>query len=255
MRTVSLRWAAPVNALDVGAVSLGGRTVRCRWVIGADGTDSRVGDGPLSIRRGAVSRGSGCVSIFVSRHGPTTSRSIGASVARSTKRRSDRRDMHRSHRRQGRPVFRGPGGIVSRAWSADCGRGADDLDARGDFCIHRVAAGDSRAARAIGDASGSVDAITGEGLALAFRQAAILAEALSRDDLAIYQAAHRRIGRIPRLMSRLMLGLGGRTGMRRRALRVLACWPRCSTGCWRFMWERCGRRRPHLDFVGLPGGC
>ena len=66
----------------------------------------------------------------------------------------------------------------------------------------------------IGDASGSVDAITGEGLALAFRQAAILAEALSKNDLAIYQAAHRRIGRIPRLMSRLMLGLGGRAGVR-----------------------------------------
>ncbi len=61
----------------------------------------------------------------------------------------------------------------------------------------------------IGDASGSVDAITGEGLALAFRQATILAEALSKDDLTIYQAAHQRISRMPRLMSRLMLGLGG----------------------------------------------
>ncbi len=35
----------------------------------------------------------------------------------------------------------------------------------------------------VGDASGSVDAITGEGLALGFRQAMALADALERGDL------------------------------------------------------------------------
>jgi menaquinone-9 beta-reductase len=57
----------------------------------------------------------------------------------------------------------------------------------------------------IGDASGSVDAITGEGLALCFRQAAALALALKADDLTLYQKAHRRIQRIPSLMSRALL--------------------------------------------------
>jgi flavin-dependent dehydrogenase len=57
----------------------------------------------------------------------------------------------------------------------------------------------------IGDASGSVDAITGEGLALCFRQAAALAVALNNDDLTLYQQAHRRIQRLPRLISRSLL--------------------------------------------------
>ena len=39
---VVLRWATPVSAIDGGAVEAGGRTVRCRWMLGADGTNSRV---------------------------------------------------------------------------------------------------------------------------------------------------------------------------------------------------------------------
>ena len=57
----------------------------------------------------------------------------------------------------------------------------------------------------IGDASGSVDAVTGEGLALCFRQASALAKALNADDLALYQHAHRRIQLAPSLMSRSLL--------------------------------------------------
>ncbi len=77
----------------------------------------------------------------------------------------------------------------------------------------------------VGDASGSVDAVTGSGLSLAFRQALALAAALERDDLGAYRAAHRRIGRMPRLMARLMLAMDGRTWLRHRALRALACRP------------------------------
>ena len=57
----------------------------------------------------------------------------------------------------------------------------------------------------IGDASGSVDAVTGEGMALCFRQAAALSLALRANDLALYQQAHRRIQRVPSLMSRSLL--------------------------------------------------
>ncbi|MDP9171711.1 MAG: FAD-dependent monooxygenase, partial [Acidobacteriota bacterium] len=45
----------------------------------------------------------------------------------------------------------------------------------------------------IGDASGSVDAITGEGLCLSFRQAELLADAMSSGDLAGYDRAHPRL--------------------------------------------------------------
>lgn len=59
----------------------------------------------------------------------------------------------------------------------------------------------------IGDASGSVDAITGEGMSLAFRQAIALADALAADNLELYQAAHRSMARRPAFMAQLMLTL------------------------------------------------
>jgi len=74
----------------------------------------------------------------------------------------------------------------------------------------------------VGDASGSVDAITGEGLSLGFRQAMALADALERRDLNRYEAAHRRLLRRPALMGRLMLVLDGRPRLRERAIRAMA---------------------------------
>jgi len=68
--------------------------------------------------------------------------------------------------------------------------------------LHRVTKGNIAL---IGDASGSVDAVTGEGMALCFRQAAALSDALCANDLALYQQAHRRIQRLPTLMSRSLL--------------------------------------------------
>ncbi len=77
----------------------------------------------------------------------------------------------------------------------------------------------------VGDASGSVDAITGEGLRLLFRHALALAAALESGDLAIYQEEHRRIGRRPQLMADLMLLLDRRGRLRRRAMRAFAGHP------------------------------
>jgi flavin-dependent dehydrogenase len=74
----------------------------------------------------------------------------------------------------------------------------------------------------IGDASGSVDAITGEGLCLAFRQAEALALALEAGDLQIYEAEHRRLFRRPTLMARLMLSMDRFSLIRHRALHALA---------------------------------
>ena len=72
----------------------------------------------------------------------------------------------------------------------------------------------------IGDASGTVDAITGQGLGLSFSQAAALARCLRSGDLAPYQQAHRRLARRPMLMARLMLTLDGRPGIQQRTLQV-----------------------------------
>ena len=72
----------------------------------------------------------------------------------------------------------------------------------------------------IGDASGTVDAITGEGLCLAFRQAIRLADCLSAGDLSLYQHAHRSLGRRPAFMGSLMLTLGKHNFLRRRVMRA-----------------------------------
>ena len=66
----------------------------------------------------------------------------------------------------------------------------------------------------VGDASGSVDAITGEGLCLLFQHAVALADAFAANDLSLYEAAHRRAGRRPQFMSALMLMIDCRTRLR-----------------------------------------
>ena len=77
----------------------------------------------------------------------------------------------------------------------------------------------------VGDASGYLDAITGEGMAIALHQSAALVEALAAGDLSSYAAAHRRIARLPDFMTRLVLALESRPGLRRRAIRALAAEP------------------------------
>ena len=78
----------------------------------------------------------------------------------------------------------------------------------------------------IGDASGSVDAITGEGLCLAFHQALALADSLACGILEPYQAAHRRLAKRPTLMSTLLLTMDRRTWLREHVLRAMASDPR-----------------------------
>jgi len=77
----------------------------------------------------------------------------------------------------------------------------------------------------VGDASGYVDAITGEGLAVALHQSAALIEALRAGDLARYASRHRRIGRLPDNMTSLLLAVERRPWLRRRMVRALAAEP------------------------------
>lgn len=77
----------------------------------------------------------------------------------------------------------------------------------------------------IGDASGSADAITGEGLALAFRQASLLAESLHAGSLDLYQARHAATLALAQRMSTLLLLLDRQHALRRRAVQALAAHP------------------------------
>ena len=77
----------------------------------------------------------------------------------------------------------------------------------------------------VGDAAGSVDAITGAGLGLAFQQAEHLGAALALGDLARYASAHRELARRPGWMASLLLLLDSCPWLRRGAMRVLTAEP------------------------------
>jgi flavin-dependent dehydrogenase len=77
----------------------------------------------------------------------------------------------------------------------------------------------------VGDASGSVDAITGEGMCLSFRQAVALARAFKAGDLSSYQAAHRALTRRASFLASVMLSVEKHQRFRRRALASLAQHP------------------------------
>ena len=82
----------------------------------------------------------------------------------------------------------------------------------------------------VGDASAGIDAITGEGLCLSFRQAALLGECLATNDLARYQRVHRQLVRRPALMARLMLFMGNHGRLRERTMRVFQSNPNAFAG-------------------------
>ena len=100
----------------------------------------------------------------------------------------------------------------------------------------------------LGDASGTVDAVTGEGLHLAFRQAAALAEALATNDLSSYGIAHARLQKMPQVMARVLLLLDGKERLRRMAFQSLAAVPSLFNGMLAFHVEA---RAPSDFYLGL----
>ena len=79
----------------------------------------------------------------------------------------------------------------------------------------------------LGDASGSIDAISGEGLGLSFRQAAALADVLVKGNLGQgalrqYERAHASLQFRPRFMAEFMLSMDRFGWLRRRALPAMA---------------------------------
>jgi 2-polyprenyl-6-methoxyphenol hydroxylase-like FAD-dependent oxidoreductase len=78
----------------------------------------------------------------------------------------------------------------------------------------------------VGDASFTVDGITGQGMSLAFQQALSLGDALAAEDLAPYRVAHRKCMQGPARMAGLLLLLDRQAWLRRKALRMFAANPR-----------------------------
>jgi flavin-dependent dehydrogenase len=223
---VELRWGSPVMGIQDGAVLLSHSTIRPRWIIGADGSASRVrrwaGLDRLArnSRRFAYRRhfaiapwtdcmevywGEGC-QIYVT---PVTAREVCvAMISRSP-------GLRIEEALAGFPELQSR---LANAAVSSRERGATTATLR----LHRVAIGN---VALIGDASGSVDAITGEGLCLTFKQAAFLAGAMECGDLSSYQSIHRRLAIRPNLMAEMALCMDRSTWLRVRALGALASKP------------------------------
>lgn len=74
----------------------------------------------------------------------------------------------------------------------------------------------------VGDASGSVDAITGEGICIALQQAEAVAQAIGAGDLRIYGRKHAAIMRRPTLMAGLLSVLSSHKSLRSKIMSGLS---------------------------------
>ena len=220
---VDLRWGVQARGLLAGGFETDHGAVRGRWLIGADGRASRVRrwadlDGrPARGRRFGVRRhfelqpwsdlvevywSDGCEAYVT----PVGENMIGVALLWSGKA-ATFDDLIGN--------FPGLQRSLENVPIASKDRGAGPLHQRcsavisGDFAL-------------VGDASGYLDAITGEGLALSFRQAVALVDAIGAGDLGRYVAAHRRIVRFPNAITRLLLVIERHPRLRRRVMRSLA---------------------------------
>jgi flavin-dependent dehydrogenase len=223
---ISFLWGARVGGVRADGVMVDGRLVRSRWIIGADGQNSYVRrwadlDGYRSYKRRfgfrrhyRIAPWSDCVEIYWGTGCQFYVTPVSPQEVCVVLISSDR------HLRLDPALSRFPELMerLEEAVPTSYERGAISVSCSFTNVVRdRVAL--------IGDASGSVDAITGDGLCLAFQQALALADALESGNLSAYEAEHRRLMRRPAMMARLMLILDKSPLIRGRALRALAANP------------------------------
>lgn len=224
---VQFRWQTVVTGLDHEGVLARGELLRARWIIGADGSSSRVRRwaGLDSHRRRSeryafrrhytLPPWSDFMELHWGRRGQLYVTPVGPDqvcVALISRDPSLRLDEALTEFPEVVSKLRGaPHGSIER--------GAVSVTRK----LARVT--NSRVAL-IGDASGGVDAITGEGLCLAFKQAELLADAIVAGDLRAYQRGHRVLARRPAMMADLMLLLEHRHELRERVMRAAQIEPR-----------------------------
>src|ERR1700692_4075343 len=228
-------WRAAVTGIHPEGAMVAGNLVRARWVVGADGTSSRVRKW-ANLDRQELAVGSSKLRFAFRRH---------YNVSPWT----DFMELHWGEQCQiyVTPVSREEVclALISsdpKLRLAQALREFPELNARLEgpkyASNERGAITVTRRLRRvyrdhvvlIGDASGGVDAITGEGLCLTFRQAALLGDCLASGNLARYQTGHRALIRRPALMARMMLFMARHRHLRQRAMQVFQSSPRSFAG-------------------------
>jgi flavin-dependent dehydrogenase len=235
---VCMLWQAAVTGLHPEGALVAGELVRARWVVGADGTSSRVRNWAKLDQHQPDARRNKNLRFAFLRH---------YHIAPWT----DFMELHwgRDCQVYVTPVSREEVcvALISFDPKLRLRRGLQAEDALAQFphlwarlqdaeyasgergaitvtrSLRRVYRGH---AVLVGDASCGVDAITGEGLCLAFRQAALLGDCLASAELDRYQKSHRALLRRPTRMARMMLFMAKHTRLRQRAMQAFQSHPR-----------------------------
>jgi len=231
---VHMLWQAAVTGLHAEGALVAGELVRARWVVGADGTSSRVRRWARLDRHELGVPQKGNLRLAFRRHYRVTPW-------------TDFMELHwgRDCQVYVTPISRDEVCVALISSSPKLRLRLED--ALGEFpelCAHLENAEHASSERGaitvtrrlrsvyrgrsvlVGDASGGVDAITGEGLCLTFRQAALLGDCLANGDLARYQKGHRTLIRRPALMARMMLFMAKHRHLRQRTMQVFQSTPR-----------------------------
>ncbi|HEY6412679.1 MAG TPA: FAD-dependent monooxygenase [Edaphobacter sp.] len=203
---VRFHWKTVVQSVQGNKIHTNRTTFRARWIIGADGHQSHIraiahldkasaGPRRIAIRQHfAISPWTDFIEVHWTNHAqayvtPVSPTEVCVAFIGSEKFTGIQHALDLFPSLRHRLALAHPSGTA---------QGAVTMSRR----LHRVTSGNIAL---IGDASGSVDAITGEGLALCFRQALELAHAIRVEDLSLYERAHARLQRLPHVMSQTML--------------------------------------------------